>query len=266
MPRVTFAGGELNYIETGGGRPLLLVHGSPGEARAWNRVIGKIGDGFRILVPDLPGYGTSSALPPGRKQTAAMADAVAALAETVKEPLFLAGHSYGGNVALHIAAKHPLRIAGLAVFEPVFFRALELQGDTAALEAAGGFFTDYVSRVSAGEPDAIAEMIDFWSGRGAFARLPDPVQSYLRSAAARNASDVVSSFAETLQASELLAIQCPVSLAYGSNSPPVAPAIIAALARLLPDARTAVIEGADHGMLDSHPQAVANVIRAMTDT
>ncbi|MBL8567718.1 MAG: alpha/beta hydrolase [Phreatobacter sp.] len=265
MPKIAFAGGELNYTETGSGRPLLLVHGSPGEARAWNRVLGKIGEGYRILVPDLPGYGASSALPPDRSSTAAMAEAVAALAETVNEPLLLAGHSYGGNVSLHVAAKQPRRLAGLAVFEPVFFRALELQGDAAVLGGASRFFAEYVSRVASGEPDAIGRMIDFWSGSGAFARLPDPVRAYLRSAAPRNARDVSSSFSESVAAGDLRAIGCPVSLAYGSKSPPVAPAIIAALSRLLPDSRTSVIEGADHGMLDSHPQAVADIIRAVAD-
>lgn len=263
MPRIAFAGGELNYTETGNGRPLLLVHGSPGEARAWNRVLGKIGEGFRILVPDLPGYGASSALPPDRNDTSAMAEAVTALVETVNGPLILAGHSYGGNVSLHVAAKQPHRLAGLAVFEPVFFRALELQGARTMLESAGSFFADYVARVSSGDPDAIGQMIDFWSGPGAFERLPEPVRAYLRSAAPRNARDVASSFSEALAAGDLGAIGCPASLAFGSKSPPVAPAIVAALARLLPDARTTVIEDADHGMLDSHPQAVADIIRAI---
>jgi len=54
----------------------------------------------------------------------------------------------------------------------------------------------------------------------------------------------------------------PVIVAYGSESPSVAPSIAKALVRFLPQARLEAILGANHGMLDSHPEAVVNLILA----
>jgi pimeloyl-ACP methyl ester carboxylesterase len=52
----------------------------------------------------------------------------------------------------------------------------------------------------------------------------------------------------------------PVLVAYGEASPPVAPAIAKALVSLLPTARLHAIDDASHGMLDTHPDAVAALL------
>ena len=52
----------LRYNEVGSGQPLVLVHGSPGEARAWARVVGHLAPALRVRTPDLPGYGGSDPL------------------------------------------------------------------------------------------------------------------------------------------------------------------------------------------------------------
>ena len=261
MPSLTLLGGaRVAFGDAGAGPPLVLVHGSPAEGRAWGRVARHLAD-FRVLTPDLPGYGGSAALS-GRAGTAAMARAVAAVIETVAEPVWLAGHSYGGNVALHAALATRTRIKGLVLFEPVFFRALALTGERVHLDAAADHFTDYVRRVESGDHAAVDRMVAFWFGAGAFERLPVPVRAYLEGAAPKNAADVKAAFAETLSAADLAALDVPVLVGYGAASPPVVPAIATALAGLLPDAATAPIADATHAMLDTHPEAVAGLIRS----
>ena len=97
-------GRKLTYREEGEGPPLLLVHGSPGDSRSWARVAPHLRDRFRVLAVDLPGYGGSDGVPDEPVGRAAlMGAAVARLAETCGQPVRLAGHSYGGVVAVQAA-------------------------------------------------------------------------------------------------------------------------------------------------------------------
>jgi len=106
---------------------------------------------------------------------------------------------------------------------------------------AGGFdaqalFTIYLVRVEFGEPHPIGLMIDFWSGAGAYARIPMRQKHSLNELAATNAEDVRASFSETVIAPELTAFDRPLIIAVGSASPPMAGLISHALARFLPQA------------------------------
>lgn len=265
MPSLTLADrSTVTFGDAGAGAPLVLVHGSPAEGRAWGRVAQHLA-GFRVLTPDLPGYGGSDPLPDSTG-TAGMADAVAAVIDVAASDgraVWVAGHSYGGNVALHAALARRARVAGLVLFEPVFFRGLALTGAHAPLDAAAAHFTDYVRRVAGGDHGAVSRMIEFWFGAGAFERLPPPVRAYLESAAVKNAADVQAAFAEQVSAAELAGFAPRTTIAYGASSPPVVPAIATALAALLPNAETAPIAGATHAMLDTHPEAVAVLVKSM---
>jgi len=255
-------GGQLACRQSGSGTPIILVHGSPGDGRSWGRVVPRLAERHRVLMPDLPGYGGSDPLPPGgvEQHTAAMAASLDELVEACEAPALLVGHSFGGNVALHAALRHIGRIRGAILFEPVFMRALGLAGDTETLAAAREFFGAYADRVAAGESGAVSAMIDYWFGDGAFARLSAPVQDFLRGAAARNAADVRGTFAEQITMDQLGMLSRPVTVAYGAASPPVVSAIARALGQLVLDATVRPIAGAAHGMLDSHPDAMADLI------
>ncbi len=189
-----------------------------------------------------------------------MAAAIGELIERCDGPVWLCGHSYGGNVALHSALRHREHIKGLALIEPVFMHALDLAGERAIRLEAQAFFTTYLVRVELAEPDAIGLMIDFWSGAGAYAKIPPRQKHFLDEAAAKNADDVRASFSETVTARDLALFDRPVTIAYGSASPPVAQAIATALAGLLPQAELVPIPSATHTMLDSHSLDVARFI------
>ncbi|MGP0090454.1 MAG: alpha/beta fold hydrolase [Xanthobacteraceae bacterium] len=262
MPMINVGDGRrLSYGQSGGGAPLVLVHGSPGEGRAWSRVTKHLQQSALVLTPDLPGYGGSDPLAPGTTQrTHAMAAAVGALIEDCAAPVWLCGHSYGGNVALHAALAQREEVRGLLLLEPVFMRALDLAGEHDVLHETQAFFDSYTDRVAGGDSGAVSMMIDFWFGSGAFPKLPPPVQAFLESAATKNAEDVTAAFAEAITTAQLASFDRPVVIACGDASPPVAPTIAAALAKLLPRAELRAIPGATHGMLDSHAEPVARLI------
>jgi pimeloyl-ACP methyl ester carboxylesterase len=264
MPNLELPDGrKLAYREEGSGPPLVLIHGSPGEGRSWGRVVPYLKGRFRTICPDLPGYGSSDRLevdePAGRMT--AMGAVVARLVEEQGVPVRLAGHSFGGNIALQAALQaRPGTVERIVLFEPVYFRALQLTGDDSVLGPAAIHFEDYARRAVAGEPDVVRLMVDYWFGEGAFGRMPDPVRGYLNALTARNAIDVRSSFLGTSTAAELAGLDCPVTIVDGETSKEIVRSIGRALVKLLPDARMEGLAGANHGMLDTHPEAVGRLI------
>jgi pimeloyl-ACP methyl ester carboxylesterase len=255
-------GKKLSYREEGSGPPLVLVHGSPGDSRSWGRVLPHLRDRFRVLAVDLPGYGGSDGVPDEPVGRAAlMGAAVARLAESAGSPVRLAGHSFGGVVAMQAALQATRgTIETLVLFEPVFFRALQIVKDSQALDPAVTHFKAYVSRALEGEPEVVRLMIDYWFGDGAYARMPDPVRAYLDANAPRNALDVRSAFNDIATREQLAAFVPPVRVVCGDRSPEIVRAIGRGMLQLLPNARLEALAGANHGMLDSHPEAVAGVI------
>jgi pimeloyl-ACP methyl ester carboxylesterase len=102
-------GAQIRTFEGGEGRPLLLVHGFGGAA--WNfSELAPLLPGKRLIIPDLPGHGASSALP--APSLTGFADV---LAEILDGPVDVLGHSLGGVVALRLAERHPSLVRSLVL-------------------------------------------------------------------------------------------------------------------------------------------------------
>ena len=95
--------------------PLVLVHGLGGTIENWLALAPRLATRHRVLVPDLPGHGHSSALPRARDLDA-LAEAVLAVAdaEAIRGAVWV-GHSLGGVVALRAAALRPDAVRGLVL-------------------------------------------------------------------------------------------------------------------------------------------------------
>jgi len=109
-----------------GGRPdappLLLVHGFPQTHVMWHRVARELAPHFRLVLPDLRGYG-DSAQPVGEADHAnyskrVMAQDLLRLMHTLGHERFaVCGHDRGGRVAHRLALDHPQAVARLAVID-----------------------------------------------------------------------------------------------------------------------------------------------------
>jgi pimeloyl-ACP methyl ester carboxylesterase len=102
-------GARIRCYEGGSGPPLLLVHGFGGAAWNFSELVPLL-PGRRLIVPDLPGHGGSSALP--ATTLAGFADVLATL---VDGPTDVVGHSMGGVVALRLAERHPRLVRRLVL-------------------------------------------------------------------------------------------------------------------------------------------------------
>lgn len=109
--------GRLVWRAWGCGRPLVLLHGATGSWTHWIRNVAALGERFRVLVPDLPGYGDSDA-PPDPPTADTVADVVSAGLDLVVPPpavVDLAGFSFGGIIGGLIAARQGTRIGTLVL-------------------------------------------------------------------------------------------------------------------------------------------------------
>jgi len=113
-------GATLAYLDAGKGRPLLLMHGFTGTARAHlGNLIDSWQDQYRIIAPDLRGYGASQ--PPARDFPPDFyqrdADDMAALLRHVGcGPVAALGFSDGAESAILLAATHPELVTGVVAW------------------------------------------------------------------------------------------------------------------------------------------------------
>jgi pimeloyl-ACP methyl ester carboxylesterase len=122
-------GVSLSYETYGSGPPLLLVHGSFDDHRTnWARVKPLLAERFAIYAAARRGRGETEATQ-GHSVDDEAAD-IAALIESIDEPVFLLGHSYGAQVALAAAARLPHRVRKLVLYEPPFPDSLSREGQS----------------------------------------------------------------------------------------------------------------------------------------
>ena len=108
-------GVRMRYFIAGEGPPLVLVHGLGGAAWNWTELAPLLVRRRRVLVPDLPGHGGSTALP-GVSGLEPFADRVADVAEREGMlPAPLVGHSLGGMVVLRLALRRPEAVQALVL-------------------------------------------------------------------------------------------------------------------------------------------------------
>jgi pimeloyl-ACP methyl ester carboxylesterase len=176
-------------------------------------------------------------------------------------PYHLVGHSYGGVVALHLALASPTRVRTLTIIEPVFFQALRHTGDLESFDQFCRIRDDFIEALARGEREpAIARFIDFWTGDGAWERMPLAVRDATLKIADKIVLDWRASFAANPNLDRLAALGPRTLLLCGDRSPKPMQRLVDALNHLMPGSERAVISGADHLLPLSHTQVVTNAI------
>lgn len=99
---------SLNVYEQGKGTPLLILHGWGSSSHRWVDFVDRLPrDMFRVIIPDLPGFGKSPE-PPADWGLQNYTQLVHELIQQMKiEQGVILGHSFGGRVAIQLAKEHP---------------------------------------------------------------------------------------------------------------------------------------------------------------
>lgn len=116
------AGRKIFVAEAGDGPPVLLLHGGgPGASGVSNyrRNIEALAKEYRVIVPDLPGYGRSTKGVDGRDPFGYLADNMRGLMDVLDlDKAALVGNSYGGACALRLALDTPERVDRMVLMGP----------------------------------------------------------------------------------------------------------------------------------------------------
>ena len=253
MPVEHHAGREVNVLRTGPDPHTLLLHCTLARAEALLPLARAL-PGDAVLM-DLLGHGKSQDWDgQGDYQTANMA----AAADLHDGPLHVIGHSFGATAALRMALERPDKVDRLTLIEPVYFA---LATDVAALADHTVRFAPINAAYDAGDLDTAARLFHGDWGGGAWEELPD----HTRAGFARRMPLImagVPSIQDDVHAvaGRLAQVAVPVTLIRGESSPPIIPAIHAAICAALPQARDHVVAGAGHMVPMTHVADVARII------
>ena len=114
MQSINISGTRISCVDTGKGAPLLLLHGLGGSHDDWRMQIREFAAKYRVIVPDLRGFGASERREPFTIQRHAR-DMMALLSALAIEPAHVVGLSMGGAVAIELALRAPQAVASLVL-------------------------------------------------------------------------------------------------------------------------------------------------------
>ena len=136
------AGTQIHYEVVGDGTPVVLLHGFPDSGRLWRHQVPALtGAGYRVIVPDMRGYGRSErpVEVAGYDIALLVSDVRAVLADASVPRAHVVGHDWGAAVAWVLASVAPDtvdRLVALSIGHPATFRGRPGQLDLDQLEKA----------------------------------------------------------------------------------------------------------------------------------
>lgn len=171
---VNVAGKRIFFAEAGTGQPVIMLHGGgPGASGVSNysRNIDALAQHFRVIVPDMPGYGQSGKGVDQSDPFGDLADSIRGLIDEIGiATTHLVGNSYGGAAALRLALDTPDRVDKLVLMGPGGIgttRALPTPGLKSLLSYYGGngpsrdklasFIRNYLVYEGASVPDSLID-------------------------------------------------------------------------------------------------------------
>jgi pimeloyl-ACP methyl ester carboxylesterase len=119
---VTVRGTRIHYVSAGEGHPVLLLHGFPQFWYCWRHVIPVLSQRYRVIAPDLKGYGESDK-PRRRYDLPTLSEEWGEFMSALGIERFdLIGHDWGGIIAWKMALDYPDRIRRLVILNAPFRR------------------------------------------------------------------------------------------------------------------------------------------------
>jgi pimeloyl-ACP methyl ester carboxylesterase len=221
--------------------PVLALPGWGRSRLDWAGVLASTGG----LALDLPGFGATP--PPAEAMGAAgYAATVEPVLDALGEPVVLAGHSFGGRVAVHLAARRPEAIAGLVLAGVPLVR---LRGPKPRISPR------YRALRAAHRLRLVPEEVLERARRRYGSTDYRAASGVMREVLVRVVGE---SYEE-----QLTALRCPVRLVWGEGDRVVPPAVAERARELLADGSLIVLVGVGHDVPAQAPAALAEAVREL---
>ena len=256
---------RLHVTRAGDGLPLVLLHGFTGSSETWDSLQRALASDAGAIAVDLTGHGRSGTPEdPARYALPRLADDLACVLDALSlHRAVVLGYSLGGRAALHLALRHPERVAAL-VLESASPGLVD-PAERAARRAADAALADAIER------DGVAAFVERWERLPLWASqatLPAETRAGLRAQRLRNHPRGLANSLRGAGAGveppvheRLGALDVPTLLIAGALDAKYV-AIAESLERIMPRARGVVVPGAGHAVHLERPAAFAAAVRA----
>jgi pimeloyl-ACP methyl ester carboxylesterase len=254
MEKITSKDGTtIGYRKSGSGPPLLLVHGTTADHRRWSAISPRFEKHFTVYAMDRRGRGESTDSP--HYDIMREAEDIAAVLESIGEPAFVIGHSYGAACALETALLTD-KISRLVLYEPPVPTGLpfyppgapeQMQTfiDRGELETALEIFFREVVKMPDQEFE-IYRQLPMWKVRITLApTIP---------------RELAIDKSWNLNSRLFTGMSVPTLLLLGGDSPPLFQRAIEKVDSVLPNSKVVVMPHQQHVAIDTNPELFAEEV------
>ena len=247
---------------------IVMLHGFTGSKENWYPLARELGGRYRLLIPDLPGWGESERKPGaayGFPEQAANVDAFIR-AVSPGQPVVLLGHSMGGGIAALAAARYPQHIAKVGLLDAAGVR---FKDNRFGLDVLAGHNPFAVSDAA-----SLQRYIDtVFFDAAAKPWIPWPASTGLIDKRRKDAAfeqGVLDRIGRgphnLLPGSEAARIRQPALLLWCRQDAVIDPSALELYAQRIPQARKVLLDGCGHMSLVERPRQVADAVLKLLET
>lgn len=253
--------GRIHYNEAGEGHPVLMLHGSGPGATGWSNFgpnMKVLADHFRVIAPDMPGWGESDTVSVDDRNH--VASALHLLDALKIDKAAFVGNSMGGATTLRLATEQPERMSHLIT--------MGAPSPTPGLFQAGGGPTEGLKILYKGyrdpSPVVMRELVDIMTYDSAFAS--DEIADQ-RSETARSRPDHLANFIAGIgrrpwyDQTKLAGVQIPALLFHGRDDRVVPFEHSLKLVAMIPDSRLVILNRCGHWAQLEHADEFNRLVR-----
>jgi pimeloyl-ACP methyl ester carboxylesterase len=264
MSAINVNGVQLYYERIGSGEPLVLIHGSWIDHASWNAIVPFLSERFDVVSYDRRGH-SESERPDGQGSTDEDANDLAALIEALElAPARVLTNSFGGIIAMRLAARRPELLRALGMHEPPGLPLLASDPETVPLlEQNGERIGAVVAKLAAGEYEAGAKQFveEVAFGPGAW---DNELSNEIRETFIRNAPTFLDEASDpsalNIDIEAISSFEQPTLLTVGDQSPLFFAKVVDRLEAIFPNVERRTITGAGHVPQFTHPEPYADVV------
>ena len=247
-------GTRIAYLEGGRGEPLVLLHGFGADKDNFTRIAPRLVGRYRVVVPDLPGFGDSSHDASADYAPAAQAARMSAFCHALGiERAHVGGNSMGGQIALTWAAARPAEVQSLWLLDPA---GIWSAPDSELARTYRGTDRNPLMVSSEDEFDALFSLV--------MTTPPRNVPRFVRDVMARRRianrpleERIFKQIAADSIEGRIDGLKQPSLIVFGAQDRVIDPATAPILQRLLPRSQVVLMPGVGHLPMVERPAAAA---------
>ena len=253
----------IHFSDIGAGDPIVLLHAGGSSGKQWRKVNEFLLDRFRLIAPDLIGFGeTAEWAGEGELTHDIQADAVAQIIDkSCDGSAHLVGHSYGGATAVRLCRSRPERIASLVLIEPIVTVLLPQAGEQELFEDYRSFAQNFIDLATSGNITvAWKSFIDLRNGTGSWDKLDDRAQTRFLKLTSATVDGFKSNLNNPTTLEDCRSISVPTLIVCGEKTTLPEKRVTEILHSEIPDSHYEIISDAEHMSPLTHPSEVAKRI------